>query len=81
MRFRPIRHAMAGGELYRVSAPTRLCTDPSGAGGDLLCYRARLESKKARAPGADVWIAHALGTEQLHLKRGREICLPAEILE
>jgi hypothetical protein len=80
VRFRPIRNALAGDQQYRVSGPSRLCTDPSGAGGDLLCYRARLEKRKPRAHSADVWIAHALGTEQLRLARNREICLPAELL-
>ena len=74
----PSRTPLVQGALHHVGAPTRLCVDESGAGGDLLCLRARSKHRRAKA---EVWVAHALGTEELTVGRTREVCIPAEPLD
>jgi hypothetical protein len=67
---------LIAGARYHVGAPTRLCTDPTGSGGDVLCYRARRAAGKSAK--SSVWVAHAFATEALSIGRAREICIPAE---
>ena len=79
-RFRPVKYVKVGDARYHLGAPSRHCVDPTGAGADQLCYRARPAVKEKTAK-SDVWVAHALATEHLSVGRAKEVCLPAMNVE
>ena len=76
-RARIPRVSVAGApeELLSVGAPTRLCVGKTGMADLLLCYAAKPVERSAR-PRSTVWVAHALGKEELRVAGEAEICLP-----
>jgi hypothetical protein len=79
-RFRPVKNVKVGGARYHLGAPIRHCVDPTGAGADQLCYRAR-PAVKEKSAKSDLWVAHALATEHLSVGRTKEVCLPVTNVE